>query len=602
MPLFIVFILGAVVLGAGSMLSPAWHTKQPRIALSATLCLALVVGGAVFYAEAFGWDILVVDYLLFALMSFVVLGGTLSNAQVRAEAQGETLRDGEQGWPGPQDLAFFAVIAMLLLIPLLSLPVSLGTHGQQLGFQTLIIRFGESFTSLAPFHPETTVIISPGFHAISAYLGQQLGQPIPIIQMSITAVVVFLCVWLAYDLGAELRDKRLGRAMAISMMLCGGVFISYLDGHYTELVGLLFLMAFLMYALRFIRQFNLADMIAGGLMMGAVVYTNLTMSIILMLGFIPLCVMVWFTYRPERPSADLRKSQLGLTFGFPLVMLIGIAPWLLKNLSLIFPPVPSPFPSDVNLWNVMIIGQGIIIIPLAVWGAIVGLRSTDNNDTRFITITMLIWLALVADFALLGVIWQVLPFIGDWVNAPNLARHGVILPLVWLGGLAILQLWETRLSQHLQSQLRSNAYLFIAGVGAMVLMVGLAFNPILDSVRPLLNLPSATATSDDIAVMMWLKNNTPEDTMLYALDDDGWLPVFAERNALNFRAVHYFEWNDVITPADTLGIDLSNLSDAEFDYVFVSSVEAQDLSAVDGLQLVFEQGDAQAYQVVTNTH
>lgn len=597
MPLFIVFILGAVVLGAGSMLSPAWHTKQPRIALSATLCLALVVGGAVFYAEAFGWDILVVDYLLFALMSFVVLGGTLSNAQARAEAQGETLRDEDQGWPGPQDLAFFAVIAMLLLIPLLTLPTSLGTHGQQLGFQTLIIRFGESFTSLAPFHPETTVIISPGFHAVSAYLSQQLGQPIPMIQMSITAVVVFLCVGLAYDLGAELRDKRLGRAMAISMILCGGVFFSYLDGHYTELMGLLFMMAFLMYALRFNRQFNLADMVAGGLMMGAVVYTNLTMSIILMLGFIPLCVMVWFTNRPETLSTDFRKSQIGLTFGFPFVMLIGITPWLLKNLPLILPPVPSPFPPNISLLTVLIIGQGIVIIPLAVWGAIVGLRSKDSDDTRFVTILMVVWWWLVIQFALLGVIGRMLPIIGDFVNAPNLARHGVILPLVWLGGLAILQLWDTVISQQVRSQLRNHAYLFITGIGAMVLMVGLAFNPILDSVRPLLNLPSATASSDDIAVMMWIKDNTLEDTMLYALDDDAWLPIFAERNALNFRAVHYFEWNDVITPADTIDIDLSNLSDAEFDYVFVSSAESQDLSVIDGLQLVFQQGDAQVYQV-----
>ncbi len=200
MQLFIVFILGAVVLGAGSMLSPAWRTAQPRIALSAALCLALVVGGAVFYAEAFGWDTLVVDYLLFALMSGVVLGGTLSNAQARAEAKGETLPDEEQGWPGPQDLAFFAVVAIIILIPLMNLPIPLGTHGQQLGYQTLIIRFGESFTSLAPFHPETTVIYAPGFHAFSAYLSQQLGQPIPMIHMSVTAIVIYLCIWMAYDL------------------------------------------------------------------------------------------------------------------------------------------------------------------------------------------------------------------------------------------------------------------------------------------------------------------------------------------------------------------------------------------------------------------
>ena len=80
MSLFVVFILAAVLLGAGAMLSPAWRTAQPRVALSASLCLALVVGGAVFYTEAFGWDTLVVDYMLFALLSGVVLGDALHGA------------------------------------------------------------------------------------------------------------------------------------------------------------------------------------------------------------------------------------------------------------------------------------------------------------------------------------------------------------------------------------------------------------------------------------------------------------------------------------------------------------------------------------------
>jgi hypothetical protein len=596
MPLFIVFILGAVVLGAGSMLSPAWHTKQPRIALSATLCLALVVGGAVFYAEAFGWDILIIDYMLFALMSGVVLGGTLSNAQARAEAKGETLSDNDQGWPGPKDLTFFTVIAIILLIPLLTIPVSLGTHGQQLGFQSLIIRFGESFSLLAPFYPDTTIMISPGFHALSAYLSQQLGQPIPMIQMSITTVVLYLCIWLAYDLGAELRDKRLGRAMAVAMIFSGGLFVSYLDAHYTEIMALLFMLAFLMYALRFIRQFNLADMIAGGLMMGAVVYTNLTMSVILWLGFIPLCIMAWVTNRQERLKADLRKSQLGLTFGFPLVALIGIAPWLLKNASQIFPPIPSPFTPELSLINTLLIGQGVFVI---VAGAVVGLRTKDNDDTRFVTIVMLMWLALVAEFALVGVIGQVIPFVGDIVNAPNLIRHGVILPVMWLGGLTFLHIWDAILSSTLQTKLSNHAYLLIASLGGIALLIGLVFNPILDTVRPMFNLPSATITRDDIAVMTWLKANTPEDAILYALDNDEWLPVFAERNALNFRAVQYFEWDEVITPADTLDFSFENLANVPFDYVFVASSSAttQDLSDIDSLKLVHEQGEAQVYQV-----
>ena len=63
MPLVVLFIFGAVVIGAGAMLSPAWPTKQPRIGLMAALSLGLVTGGAVFWAMLFGWNTLVIDYL-----------------------------------------------------------------------------------------------------------------------------------------------------------------------------------------------------------------------------------------------------------------------------------------------------------------------------------------------------------------------------------------------------------------------------------------------------------------------------------------------------------------------------------------------------------
>ena len=39
MPLIIIFILGAVIIGAGVMFSPAWPTREPRIGLNATLAI-----------------------------------------------------------------------------------------------------------------------------------------------------------------------------------------------------------------------------------------------------------------------------------------------------------------------------------------------------------------------------------------------------------------------------------------------------------------------------------------------------------------------------------------------------------------------------------
>ena len=583
MSLFIVFILAAVLLGAGAMLSPAWHTSQPRVSLSAAFCLALVMGGAVFYAEAFGWDTLVVDYLLFALLSGVVLGGTLSTAQARAEARGEHLADRDLGWPGPKDLAFFALVALVVLIPLLHLPASLGDQGQIAAMHSLGAREGESFNSLAPFYPDSHVIVSPGLHALTAYLSQQLGHSIPLIQLSMTAVVVFLLVWLAYDLGAELRDKRLGRAMAVATLCCAGLQHSYLDGHFAELLALLFMTAFLLFALRLARKFNPADMIAGGLMMGAVIYTSLSLSLIMLLGFATLCVLVWL----KRFDAPESTSRWGLTIGLPLVALIGIAPWLVNNLPLMLPIKPSPFPADLSYFAEMTRGQGLVIVVLALWGMWLGLR--ERGIIGQISLLMLIWLLLTLEFSLFGVIGRLLQPLGEITHAPNLARHGVILPFTWFGGIALLQLWDAKLPPALKIGLRKSAYPLMALTGTVLVLMGTAFHPLLNALRPMLDLPPMTVTRDDAAAMTWLRDNTAKDARLLSADGAGWLPVFAERRALDFRAVAYFEWD---------ALDNAGRVDEDFDYVFVPA--GADVPTSMPLDLVFEQGGARVYEVVAD--
>lgn len=564
------------------MLSPAWRSAQPRVALAATLCLALIVGGGVFYAEAFAWDTLAVDYLLFALLSGVVLGGTLSTAQARAEARGEQLSDRDQGWPGPQDLAFFALVAIAIVIPLIHLPAALGTQGQIIGFHSLTTLHGESFRSLAPFDPHSQVIVSPGFHALSAYLSGQLSQPIPLIQLSLAAISVFLLVWLAYDLGSELRDKRLGRALAIATLMSGSIHLSYLDGHFAELLALLFLKAFLVYALRFLREFNLADLIAGGLMIGAVFYTSLSISIIAMLGFALLCLLSW-----ARFSADFtRQSRWGYLVGFPLVALLGISPWLYNSLPLVFPISPSTYPADLGLSADIVIGNGIVIVLLAVWGITIALR--DPGPLRLVSLLMLLWLALILEFSLVGFFGKLLPPIGALVNAPNMARHGTILPFSWFGGLALLRMWETNLPQKLKRRLRQLAYPLIATTALLLLALGVAFEPIVTSLRPLLNLPEQTLTRDDYAAMLWMRDKTPADATLLSANGKGWLPVVAERRAVDFRAVAYFEWDK-----------LNGLvEEQEVDYVFQPSggVDLPDLP----LKLVFEQGEARVYERVSS--
>ena len=399
--------------------------------------------------------------------------------------------------------------------------------------------------------------------------------------MSITAAVVFLLVWLAYDFGAEVRDKRLGRSMAIAMLLCAGIQRSYLDGHFSEMLGLLFLSAFLLYALRLLRAFSLADLLAAGLMMGAVVYANLSLSIVMLVAFGTLLILVWTGQVHELTA----KSRWGFSLGVPLVALLGIAPWLVNNWHLILPITPSPYGAELSNLAEMISGHGILIVILAIWGIAIGLR--DRGRGRLVSLLMLLWLLLVLEAALIGLIGALLPPLGALTNAPSLARHGLILPMAWFAGLALLRLWETWLPAKLKKRLRRVVYPLMAGTAIGLLLLGTNFQALLRTAGPLLDLPPGTVTDDDVAAMDWLRENTPADALLLAADGGGWLPVFAERRSLDFRALRYFEW-DALTGAGG--------ADDDGDFVFVPA--GVDAPGELDLTLVFERGGARVFEVV----
>ncbi len=404
MILFIMFIFAAVVLGAGAMLAPAWPTKEPRIALLATLALGLVIGGAVFWAMLFGWNTLVVDYLLFALVSSIFLFGTLSYGQTRAEKRGEILLDADQGWTSGRDLLLFVFAALVFIIPALIAPVPLDTDAQGFGYLALMAKLGGGFDTLAPFHPEITYLYSPGFPALMAYLSQQLGLGLHIIQMGVAAVIGGMMIWLAYDFGSELQDKRLGRAMALAMLGGLGLFTAYMDSHYTTLLALLFSLAFVTYVIRYLKHRYPADAIAAGLMLGAVVLTQPDTTIILGLGFVPWLATMWLG--KPRPTP---RAWLVIALGVPLVALLGILPWLLHVRDLLGGDIVSPFARDPNYWQVMITYQGIVIVPFALIGAVVGLRRRSQAAIMAVG-----WLILVLDFSTTGIIAQSVSMAADF--------------------------------------------------------------------------------------------------------------------------------------------------------------------------------------------
>ena len=623
MPLFVIFVFGAVVIGAGAMLSPAWPTSQPRIGLAAALSLALVVGGALFYAFLFGWDTLVVDYLLFALVTSIFLFGTLSYGQARAEKRGETLEDRDQGWPGMRDLLLFGVAALAFIIPAYLLPVPLDTDAQGFGYLGLMARLGGDFHTLAPFHPEISYLYSPGFPALIAYLSQQLGQGMHHIQIGVAAVLAILMVLLAYDFGAEFYDKRTARAMALAMIGGLGLFTSFMDSHYTTLIALVFAFAFVIYALRFLRDGKLPDLIAAGLMFGAVALCHPDTTIILALGYAPWLLSMWI----GRPRPTLRIWG-GLVVIVPLVAVLAVLPWLLNITGLLGADITSPFPRNPDYWQMMVVYH-LPVLPFALVGAVVGLRRRDQAALFSVG-----WLILALDWAALGITERLLPWLPLFrYDYPfSIAWHAPIIPYTILGGIGLLWVWDRLLERQAGAALHRAAPALLVGLMVVGLAATVFHEGILAWSKGRVTFYGAFSSRDDVAAMDWLRLNTPADARI--LNHPGpheadWVPVISERDSVYYRPQPFFQGTEASAaeqaellafwenPADTGNAAL--LSEAGIDYVIVPQIvtnpasmaemfrwrppftdEVSMQSAVADapyLSLVFDQNGAQVYAV-----
>jgi len=633
MPLFVIFIFSAVVLGTGAMLAPALPTAQPRIGLSAALSLALIVGGSLFIAMLFGWNTLVIDYLLFALITVIFLGGTLSYGQMRAEQRGEELSDAEQGWPDRLDLLFFAVVALIFVIPALILPVPLDTDAQGFGYLALMARSGGTFDTLAPFHPEISYLYAPGFTLIAAYLSQQLGQGMHHVQLGIGAVLSFLCVWLAYDLGSEIRNKRLGRVMAIAMLAGMGLFTAYMDSHYTTLLAMVFALAFVIFTLRYLREGLLPDALGAGLMLGAAVLSHPDTTIILGLGYAPWLLTMWL----GKPRPTTRR-WLVLALGVPVVALIGILPWLWRISPLLGSDIVSPFARSFDYWRVLIFYHGIWTLPAAVLGAWLGLRKRDQA-----AILAVGWLLLVLDFSTTGLLESLVP----WLVAPvlrydypfSIAWHGPIIPYTILAGSGLLWLWERFFEARFGAALHRYSYAVLGGLAAILLVALLLNQQILQFSKGRVGFFGAFSSAADVQAMEWLKQNTPADSRILnfpgtAFDnshESDWVAVISERDSIYYRWQPFFRNNEAsIAEQDRLRVFWENpadpanaqlLADAGIDYVIVPQlvtnpdsletlfrwrppfegwIEMRSTPAdAPYLELVFDANGAQIYQLKT---
>ena len=624
-PLSIMFIVGSVLLGAGALLAPALPGGKARVGLGAALTLALVLCGALAWTMLFGWDTLIIDYLLFALVTAVLLGGTLGRGHLAGA--GQDGGDADMAWPGRTELALFALAAALFALPVLLLPVPPDTDAQGFGYLALMTRLGGSLDSLAPFHPEIDYLYAPGFSALVAWLSDKLGHPLHQVMFAFAAALGLINIWLAHDLGADLGGRDLGRAVALAMGGGLGLYLAFLDSHFTTLLALVFAQGFVLCALRYQRDGERVDLASAGLCLAAVALSHPDTTIILALGFGPWLLSMW----AGEPRPAPRRWFL-LLAGAPLLALLLVSPWLLRIVPLLGGEIVSPFTRSPSYALTMLVFHGVWSWPLALIGARAGWRRQQQA-----TLLALGWLLLCADFAFLGVSERIAPWLPLFhYDYPfSIAWHGPIIPLSLLAGQGMLTLWrrvEARWPgwpwRRAGRAMLAVAFLLVAGALLFPSQL-LAFS------KGRIGVHGVFASAADVAAMNWLRENTPPDARVLNFPgsepgsswEGDWAAVISERDSVYYRGQPFFRgdeasqaeqerlrafWLDPADPAQGAA-----LVEQGIDYVLVPQIVAAPesfarawrwrepdawmlpmasaVAQADYLELVFEREGAQVY-------
>lgn len=372
--------------------------------------------------------------------------------------------------------------------------------------------------------------------------------------------------------------------MAVAMFLGVGLFTAYMDSHFTTLLGLVFALAFLSYAFRYLHNGYPADAVAAGLMLGALVLAHPDTTIITALGYIPWLMFMWFGEPRPMP-----RRWLVLAFGIPLLALAAISPWLWSIRDLLGGEIVSPFARNLNNWQVMVLYHGVWIVLAAILGAVVGLQKRNQA-----TILAVVWLVMVLDFSSLGLLERLLPWLIDPIlryDYPfSIAWHGPIIPYTILAGFGLLWLWEKL--PRLEVLSRRYAYPLFGVLIAFALIALIFHLDLLALSKGRVGFFGAFASMADVQAMLWLKNNTSPHARILNFPgtsfdnshEGDWVPVISERDSVYYRWQPFFQGNETsIAEQDRLRAFWENpanpanqqlLREAAISYVIVPQLVA----------------------------
>jgi hypothetical protein len=530
-----------VILSFTAILSIAGYAtaralRIPYASLGAATALALWLALSLAYAMPFGWAAPVGEVAALGTAALIGLTAYLNRKRARFPLPYT-----------PLDLALFGVMLAGLAAPALVLPVPLDTDAQGFGYLALTAMLNGDLTNLAPLNPEIDYLYAPGFTVTVAYFAERLGAALHTTQFAVGAVLAALVTLVVYDFGRMIGGVARARAGVVALFIGFGLLTAYMDSHYTSLYGLALGGAYLLWTYALIVPGNplyerpRTTFGGGVLTLAALVLVHPDTTIIIGLGVGPWLLLIWLA----NPRPTLRRWLTA--FAVPVAALVLLAPWLLSVADLLGGDIASPFERNPTYWRVAlgippeILYHGVLALPLALIGAVVGLRRRSPA-----TLLAVGWMVFVLEFAAFGLLERVAePLVAPVLRYDypfSIAWHGPILPFALLGGAGLA--WGWARVRPPEQTARQVAWGLLAVTLAVVVLFGAFNRELLAFSKGRVTFFGAFASEADVTAMTWLRENTPPDA--YILNFPGpqegdWVPVIAERRAVYYRPQPFFD-------------------------------------------------------------
>ncbi len=411
----------------------------------------------------------------------------------------------------------------------------------------LIAIYGQVPKTYEPLLPIQNFAYHWGFHTHTVVFHWLSGLDTPQAMLILGQVLNACCMLMIYLLTQRLIKRKL--AAIVAALIVG--FISYMPayyvswGRYTQLTGLLLLLAVMVIALDWleaeVRHSRLLWI--GGLIQTGLFLTHVRVTVFAVCFFIAfmLCESIRrLALRNKDAFVELWKRA----GWWALAALMLSAPWLARMVTSIRIFIPSVgfAPQDaLSYTNVL---QGLLFITrnrelmaLAVLGGVGGVLKRNKE-----TIWVLTWCTLVALLThpkLAGIL------------APNLlslsaAVIALFVPLAVLGGQAIVFLWDSvqaiRRALLPGTEFRRGVARALRIILALCILIAALWSGwgMVQIINPI----TVLATAEDLEAMDWIKENTPPEALfvintrhwqfgIYTGTDGGyWIPQLTGRRTL----------------------------------------------------------------------